>query len=42
MACNPATPTPITNTRAGRMVPAGVIIMGKMCGLEFAASSTAT
>ena len=33
MACRPATPAPITNTRAGGMVPAGVIIMGKIFGL---------
>ena len=28
MACRPATPTPITSTRAGAMVPAAVIIIG--------------
>ena len=29
IACSPATPAPITKTRAGRIVPAGVIIIGK-------------
>ena len=29
MACKPATPTPITNTLAGAIVPAAVIIIGK-------------
>ena len=29
MACRPATPTPMMNTRAGTMVPAGVIICGR-------------
>ncbi len=29
IACSPATPAPSTSTRAGRMVPAGVVSMGK-------------
>ena len=29
IACNPATPTPMTNTRAAEIVPAAVIIIGK-------------
>ena len=28
IACNPATPAPSTNTRAGGTVPAAVIIIG--------------
>ena len=32
MACSPATPQPITNTRAGVMVPAAVVSIGKMRG----------
>ena len=28
IACSPATPTPITNTLAGLIVPAAVIIIG--------------
>ena len=41
IACRPATPAPITNTRAGVMVPAAVVIMGKIRGEVSAASSTA-
>ena len=41
MACKPATPAPITNTRAALIVPAAVIIMGKILGRASAASSTA-
>ena len=41
IACNPATPQPITNTRAGVMVPAAVVSMGKMRGWQSAAISTA-
>ena len=29
MACRPATPAPMTSTRAGRMVPAAVVSIGK-------------
>jgi phage-related minor tail protein len=32
MACNPATPAPMTSTRDGVMVPAAVVSMGKMRG----------
>ena len=41
MACNPATPAPSTNTRAGARVPAAVMSMGNMRGSVLAASSTA-
>ncbi len=39
---SPATPTPITNTLAGFMVPAGVTIIGRILGMRAAALSTAT
>jgi hypothetical protein len=39
--CSPATPTPITKTRAGEIVPEGVIIIGKIFGSLDAASITA-
>jgi hypothetical protein len=32
IACRPATPAPMMKTRAGAMVPAGVIIMGSILG----------
>ncbi len=41
MACRPATPTPITSTRAGAMVPAAVIIIGMARPKVAAASTTA-
>jgi hypothetical protein len=41
IACSPATPAPITNTRAGVMVPAAVVSMGKNLGRVPAAISTA-
>jgi hypothetical protein len=41
IACSPATPTPITNTRAALIVPAAVIIIGKARPYSAAASSTA-
>ncbi len=41
MACSPATPTPITNTRPGASVPAAVIIIGISFGQWLAPSSTA-
>ncbi len=41
MACKPATPTPITSTRAGAMVPAAVIIIGMARPNWAAASITA-
>ena len=41
IACKPATPTPITNTRAAEIVPAAVIIIGKARPYSDAASSTA-
>ena len=41
MACSPATPAPMTKTRAGVMVPAAVVIMGKMRMDVSAARSTA-
>ena len=41
MACNPATPAPMTKTFAALIVPAAVIIMGKIFGRASAASSTA-
>jgi hypothetical protein len=41
MACNPATPAPITSTRAGATVPAAVINIGNMRGKLSAASSAA-
>ena len=40
-ACSPATPAPITSTRAGLTVPAAVIIRGNIRGSSAAASSTA-
>src|ERR1019366_7821225 len=40
-AGRPATPAPITNTRAGVIVPAAVVIMGKILMDVSAASSTA-
>jgi len=30
IACNPATPTPMMNTFAGKIVPAAVVIIGKI------------
>ena len=41
IACRPATPTPITNTRAALTVPAAVIIIGKARPYSAAASITA-
>ena len=41
MACKPATPAPITNTRAAGTVPAAVIIMGMARSNCSAASMTA-
>ena len=41
IAWSPATPTPITNTRAALTVPAAVIIIGKARPYSAAASSTA-
>ena len=41
MACRPATPTPITNTRAALTVPAAVISMGMKRPYSTAASITA-
>ena len=41
MACSPATPAPMTNTRAGVSVPPAVIIMGNIRGSAAAAISTA-
>ena len=41
MACKPATPTPITKTRAACTVPAAVIIIGKARPYWFAAAITA-
>jgi hypothetical protein len=41
MACRPATPAPSTSTFAAVSVPAAVVIIGKMRGVWFAASSTA-
>ena len=41
MACKPATPTPMTNTRAGAIVPAAVIIIGMARPNWAAASITA-
>ena len=41
MACRPATPAPMTNTRAGAMVPAAVIIIGMARPNSAQASSTA-
>ena len=41
MACSPATPAPMMNTRAGVIVPPAVIIIGNMRGSASAASSTA-
>ena len=40
-ACNPATPAPSTNTRAGGIVPAAVIIIGMARANSAAASITA-
>ena len=41
IACSPATPAPITSTRAGVTVPAAVIISGNIFESVPAASSTA-
>jgi hypothetical protein len=41
MICKPATPTPMTKTRAGGIVPEGVIIIGNIFGKRDAASITA-
>jgi hypothetical protein len=41
MACNPATPAPITRTRAGVMVPAAVVSIGSIRGRRSAEISTA-
>ena len=41
MACNPATPAPSTNTRAGGIVPAAVIIIGMARANSAEASTTA-
>ena len=41
IACSPATPAPITNTRAGATVPAAVVSIGNIFGSRAAASSTA-
>ena len=41
MACSPATPPPMTNTRAGVRVPPAVIIIGNIRGSVAAARSTA-
>ena len=41
IACNPATPTPTTNTLAGEIVPAAVIIIGKDLESVLDASITA-
>ena len=41
MAWSPATPAPMTSTRAGEMVPAAVTSIGKILGSAAAASSTA-
>ena len=41
MACSPATPAPITSTRAGATVPAAVIIMGRTRPSRSAASTAA-
>ena len=41
IACNPATPAPSTNTRAGGTVPAAVIIIGMARANSAAASITA-
>ncbi len=40
MAWSPATPAPITSTRAGVMVPAAVVSIGKIRGRVSAASNT--
>ena len=41
IACSPATPAPITKTRAGATVPAAVIIIGIIRGSVSAARRTA-
>jgi hypothetical protein len=41
MACRPATPAPITSTRAAKTVPAAVISIGKYLASDSAAISTA-
>ena len=41
IACKPATPTPITNTFEGEIVPAAVIIIGKAFSSSLDASNTA-
>ncbi len=40
IACSPATPTPITSTRAGLRVPAAVTSIGKRLGRVTAARRT--
>ena len=40
IACKPATPTPITNTLSGEIVPAGVIIIGIILFMVVAAFNT--
>jgi len=42
MACSPATPAPMTRTFAGAIVPAAVVIMGKIFRAWVAPSNTAT
>ena len=41
IACSPATPAPITRTRAGVIVPAAVVSIGKILGSVSAAINTA-
>ena len=41
MACKPATPAPMMSTRAGVIVPAAVVIIGKSRGSRSAATTTA-
>jgi len=41
MAMSPATPAPITNTLAGKSVPAAVISIGKILGRTSAAMTAA-
>ena len=41
IACSPATPAPRTSARAGVIVPAAVIISGKMRGSRYAAITAA-
>jgi hypothetical protein len=42
LAWSPATPTPITRTLIGLMVPAGVVIMGMIRAARAAPRITAT